>query len=134
MWYEYKNERGEKIEREYSMRGEIPREIEEKGEVYRRVWNTFTLRVGSGSGSGRDGIQGVDRGVKGKSLDDFRRSKISKGYVKMKDKGKEVLAQLRVDSDGAERLVYKSNPAIDTGIKVSDDMGERLSKNMENYI
>ena len=41
MFYQYKNEETEEvIEKEFSMKNDIPSKIEENGKVFYRVWNT----------------------------------------------------------------------------------------------
>lgn len=125
MIYEYENKNGDRIEMEYLMSDDIPKEILYKGVKYRRVWSNFMFSV-----------RQRDKNALKMDMDDFSRSKISKGYVKVKSSsGKSyVPAQLRIDKDGHERLVYKSCPTRDTGVKPTQDIVDTLGKDMENFI
>jgi len=124
MKYEYKNDKGDVIDYECGMLEDKPSVISRDGEEYYRVFGCdFFMN------------KKYDNQYH-KSMDDFRRSKISKGNVKVKSpSGKSyVPAQLRIDADGEAKLVYKNNPVMETGIKPTNEIVDTLSKNMENYL
>jgi len=125
MTYEYINDKGRIIEREFSMCGEIPRSVEKGGVIYRRKYSSFQISIPIKASNAH-----------GKDMDDFSRCKISTGNIKVKSKSGRsyVPAQLRVDGDGAERLVYKSNPCQDTGIKPTQEVLDGLGGSMEKFI
>jgi hypothetical protein len=124
MKYEYKNDKGLIIEREFPMSGDIPGKVEADGDLFFRVWRVpeFNISVRS------------DNYIK-KDMEDFSRCKISKGSVSVKDArcGK-VQAQLRVDKTGKPEMVYKNNPTHVIKMKPDKNTLSKLGSNMENYL
>lgn len=125
MKYLYESKKGKQIVVEMGMNDEHPEEIVREKVKYHRV---FTVP--------RFHIPVRDRLDNKKDLDDYQSQKISHGHVKVKSKsGKSyVPAQLVQERSGEHKLVYKSCPTRDTGVKPTREIIETLGKNMEKFV
>lgn len=124
MRYEYEDNKGNKVERTFSMKEDIPKEIEEEGVIYTRVWSMPLFNI---STRGDNYLH--------KDMDDFSRCSISKGSVTVDSPrcGK-VQAQLRVDGNGKPEMVYKSNPTRVVDGSPSKAVIDKLGGKMESYL